>query len=118
MNTMVGMQASLHRSIQDIEVDLTMKNESEPISMDDMLDNDDDEFGGVDPEEILRSPPFNESNQQQRQQQQRQQQQRQQQQLGSAQVSLMHEANIPQVMQIDAPDRRHFHVGLGQGISK
>lgn len=66
MNTMVGMQASLHTSMQDIEADLTMKNESEPLSTDDIIsdnDDDNDEFGESGPGELLRSPPSNNSSQ-------------------------------------------------------
>ena len=58
---MVGMQASLHKSMQDNEIDLTMKNENDPITTEDILD-DGDEFGDFDPEELLRSPLFNDSN--------------------------------------------------------
>jgi hypothetical protein len=61
MNTMVGMQASLHKSMQDNEMELTMKNENDPITTEDLLD-DGDEFGDFDPEELLRSPLFNDSN--------------------------------------------------------
>jgi hypothetical protein len=68
---MVGMQASLHTSMRDIEADLTTtKNESEPLSTDDILHADDDdelgdsdEFGESDPEEHIGSPPSNDSNQ-------------------------------------------------------
>jgi hypothetical protein len=67
---MVGMQASLHTSMGDIETDLTMKKASDPrLSTDDMILNDDDEFGDSDefgesdPEELRVSPPSNDSNQ-------------------------------------------------------
>jgi hypothetical protein len=72
---MVGMQASLHTSMRDIETDLTMKNETEPFSTandilnddiddDDDILNDEDEFGGSDSQEDLRSPLSSDSNQQ------------------------------------------------------
>jgi hypothetical protein len=69
MNTMVGMQASLHTSMRDIEADLTMKDESEPLSTGDIMKNNDDafgdsdEFGESDPGENRGSPPSSNSNQ-------------------------------------------------------
>jgi len=61
MNTMVGMQASHHTPVSEDLSDLT-KNDNDPLSISGMEDDadvfDDEDF---DPEELLKSPLFNDS---------------------------------------------------------
>ena len=59
MNTLVGMQASLHQSIGD-DIGSMMKNDDEPIL--DGLQDSNDLFGDdFNPRELLESPLFNDS---------------------------------------------------------
>ena len=59
MNTMVGLQASLHNKMHDKESELTKSDSELPLSVNGI---DDDDFSDFDPEELLKSALFNNSN--------------------------------------------------------